>query len=122
MPYTSGKIKLSPGQDRRVKLTEVDKLRIKALKADEGLSNYKLAEMFGVSRRSIQFVLHPERLEANKQRFKERGGWQQYYDKEEHREAIKKTRRYKQRLYIEGELKDDKKKNSTSKRGSSPDR
>ena len=42
--------------------------------------------------------------QANKQRRLERGGWRQYYRKEEHRETMKNTKRYKHGLYKEKRL------------------
>ena len=96
MPYKSEKIKLKPHQDRRRKLSDEDKETIRSMK---GVSQRKLAKMFGVSRRTIQFVLDPQKRLDNVERRRERGGWQQYYDKEKHAEYIKKHRRYKQELF-----------------------
>ena len=104
MPFKSDKIKLPEKFDRRVKLTQEDKSEICFLKYSENLSQRQLARLFGVSRRTIQFVLYPEKLEENKKRREERGGWQQYYDKDKHRDSMKNTRRYKNRLFKKGEI------------------
>lgn len=104
MPFKSDKIKLPEKLDRRVKLTQEDKAGIIHLKDTENLSQRKLARMFGVSRRTIQFVLYPEKLEENKKRREERGGWEQYYDKDKHRDSMKNTRRYKNKLFKKGEI------------------
>lgn len=97
MPYKSEKIKISGTKfDRRIKLTEEQKNEIIALRGI--ISQRKCALMFNVSRRTIVFLWNPEKLEQNKARRQERGGWRQYYDKKKHRESMKNTRRYKQEL------------------------
>lgn len=86
--------------DRRIKLTEEQKDEIIALRGV--VSQRKCAAMFNVSRRTVIFLWYPERLEANKIRRQERGGWRQYYNKAKHRESIKDTRRYKEKIYKNG--------------------
>ena len=95
MPYSfeTQKTKLPRDKDRRVKLTNEQRREIQD--NVEGLSQRKLAAKYGVSRRLISFILDPAKAESNKQRRKERGGWRQYYIKEEHTEAIRNHRRYK---------------------------
>lgn len=44
------------------------------------MSQRKCAEMFNVSRRTIQFLWDPEKLKRNIQRRQERGGTKQYYN------------------------------------------
>ena len=103
MPYKSEKMKIAGTKyDRRRKLTEEQKNEIIAFRGE--ISQRKCAEKFGVSRRTIVFLWYPEKQLANKQLRQQRGGWQQYYNKEEHRENIKNTRRYKQKLYKEKRL------------------
>ena len=87
----------NPELDRRVKLTAEDKEVIHANKG--GLSQRKLAALYGVSRRTIQFILDPEKLEQNKQRRAERGGSKVYYDKDKHAISMKEHRNYKKELY-----------------------
>jgi hypothetical protein len=104
MPYKSAKIKIEGGQyDRRVKLTPEQKSEIH--KNVLGLSQRELARIWNVSRRTIQFILHPEKLEENKKRRAERGGWKQYYDSDLWAETMKEHRRYKQKLKVEGKIK-----------------
>ena len=88
--------------DRRVKLTQVQKQEIKLNVL--GLSSRKLAEMYGVSKRTIQFILDPEKLAENKKKREERGGSKHYYNKEKHTEAIRRHRDYKKWLNERGEL------------------
>lgn len=101
MPYKAEKMKLpkEPGIDRRIKLSDMQKTWIRLNPC--GFSQRKLAAIHGVSRRTIQFLQNPESLTENKKRRQERGGWKQYYDKEEHRETIKEHRRYKHQYFTE---------------------
>jgi len=95
MPYKfeTDKIHLPKSKDRRRKLTEADKQEIRNL--SDYLSQRELAKQFNVSRRTIQFILDPEKLKQNKLRRKERGGTAIYYDADKHREYTKTHRRYK---------------------------
>jgi len=102
MPYKSEKIKLNEKQDRRKKLTASQKQEIVSLKGK--ISQRSLARMFGVDRRTISFILYPEKLEENKKRRAERGGSKQYYNKENHTASMREHRKYKQSLYVKGEL------------------
>lgn len=104
MPRKSDKIKLSPEQDRRRKLTDEQK--------DEILHRYKigdgsqrsLAREYGVSRALIQIIVNPNIREAKKQRIKEH--WRDYRpSKEEWAETMREHRKYKHDLYLKGELK-----------------
>ena len=90
--------------DRRVKLTQIDKDNIIQKYAQGDISQRKLALEFNVSRRSIQFVLSPEKLQENLMRREERGGWKTYYDKEKHRVSMKEHRDYKKELFSEGKI------------------
>ena len=93
--------------DKRVKLTADQKLEIIGLK--ETYSQRATARMFGVSRRTIQFIWFPEKLAENKARRAERGGWKQYYNKEENTKSHKKHRAYKKELFKKDLIKDPKK-------------
>jgi len=93
--------------DRRVKLTKEEKEDIHANVL--GLSQRVLARTYGVSRRTIQFILSPEKLEENLKRRKERGGSKQYYDKEKWRVTMKEHRDYKKKLFQEGKIVEPKK-------------
>lgn len=100
MPYKSEKIKIKDTEfDRRRKLSEDDKKRILELRETDGLSQRKLASMFGVSRRLIQYILDPVKLQRSKELHKP-----YIYTKEEWAETMRNHRRYKQQLYIEGKI------------------
>ena len=103
MPYKSEKIHIAGSEhDRRCKLTDGIKDKIIALRGL--ISAHKCALEFNVSRRTVQFLWYPERLETNKQRRQERGGSKQYYDRVKNTEYQRNHRRYKQELYIKGEI------------------
>ncbi len=93
--------------DRRVKLTSEEKEDIHANAM--GLSQRALARAYGVSRRTIQFVLDPQKLIENKKRRAERGGSMQYYDREKNTSSIKEHRDYKKKLFKEGKIIEPKK-------------
>lgn len=104
MPYKSEKIKIEHTKnDKRIKLTDEQKDKIISLRGV--ISSYECAELFNVSRRTIQFLWYPERLERNIQLRNERGGSKQYYDKNKYKEYMKTHRRYKQDLFLKGEIK-----------------
>ncbi|UUV43258.1 helix-turn-helix DNA binding domain protein [Rhodobacter phage RcCWillis] len=106
MPYAfeskGKKIPREPGKDRRVKLSEAQKDEIRELALN--MSQRELASRFGVSRRTISFILDPEKRAANYERRKERGGSAQYYDRETHAESMRRHRRHKKALDDKGEL------------------
>jgi len=88
---------LPEDKDRRRKLTREDRSAIRKL-ASSDISQRELARMFGVSRRTIYFVLHPDKLEENKQLRRDRGGWKQYYDRDKNTKTMREHRRYKQTI------------------------
>ena len=101
MPFKSDKIVIAGSEhDRRRKLTDVQKDQIVALRGT--ISAHKCAEQFGVSRRMVQFLWYPERLKANKQARQARGGWKQYYNKNQWSKIMREHRKYKQELYNAG--------------------
>lgn len=106
MPYKSEKIKLQGLQDRRRKLTDEQKAEIVCLYSSGFGSLNSLAKQFGVSKKTVLLLVNPTSAEKNKQRIKEH--WKDYQeDKETHRETMRKHRRYKHHLYLNGELKDE---------------
>lgn len=105
MPYKSEKIKLKGLQDRRKKLTDEQRKEIKELYGTGHYSLNGLAKRFGVSKKTILLIVNENSAERARQYRKE--NWKEWQGtKEEHREAIKKTRKYKHKLYKEGKLKD----------------
>ena len=111
MPYKSEKIKLKETQDRRERLTTEQRKEIEELYATGGYSLNDLAKIYEVSKKTILLIVNKESAERAKEYRKEH--WQEWARKgKEHAEAIKKTRRYKQELYLKGELIEDETENN----------
>ena len=106
MPYKSEKLRLSGLQDRRRKLTDEQKEEIRTLYAAGKGSQRALASRYGVSRSCIQLLVSPTRAAAVKQRVKEH--WKDYTDRDALTKATRDLRRYKQELYLKGELTEEK--------------
>lgn len=106
MPYkhATDKMLISKDKDKRVKLTLCQKEEIFELYSTGNFSQRALAREYNVSRRLIQFIISPEKLEENIQRRQERGGSKQYYNKEANTIAQRTHRQHKQQLYLKGEL------------------
>ncbi|MFW9871886.1 MAG: hypothetical protein ACFFG0_02210 [Candidatus Thorarchaeota archaeon] len=105
MPFKSEKIIIANTQfDKRIKLSREDKEKIISLYKNTNVSQRDLAKMFNVSRRLIQFILYPEKLEENKKRRAEHGGWKQYYNKKSNAKSQKKHRHYKQKLFKDNKI------------------
>lgn len=103
MPYKSEKLKLSEAQDRRRKLTDEQKEEIKRIYSEGKLGTRPIAAQFGVSRSTIQIIVNPAIKERHKKHSAEH--WRDYRPtKEEWAETIREHRRYKQELYLKGEL------------------
>lgn len=117
MPRISDKISIKNELlDRRVKLTAKEKEEIRQKYWMNGVmaSNYKLhkavsqrtlAKEYGVSRRTIVFVLYPERRTENVKVRNARGGSKVYYNKYKPGEwarIMRNHRNYKKELYIHG--------------------
>ena len=105
MPYIheTNHIKLVGLQDRRRKLTDEQRAEIARLR-DEGWSLMKLAKEFNVSKALVLLIVNPESKAKKAQYIKD--NWREFQQtKEERSEAAKKTRRYRQELYVKGELK-----------------
>lgn len=104
MPRKSDSIAINnPKHDKRVKLTDTDKEQIKKDR-ELGSSIHGLSKQYGVSRRSIQFILYPERLEKSNADFAERRKDGRYYDKDKHKEYVKAHRNHKKELHNAGLL------------------
>lgn len=108
MPYKFESIPINnPKHDRRVKLTDEDRVKIVEEYKTGLISQRKLAEKYGVSRRLIQFILNPEKHEIAKKQYRERQKDGRYYDREKHREYMRRHRQHKKKLYQEGLLKEN---------------
>lgn len=111
MPYKSEKIKLKETQDRRKRLTTEQRKEIEDLYSTGCYSLNDLAKMYGVSKKTILLIVNKESAERAKEYRKEH--WREWQRKgEEHNESIKRTRQYKQELYLKGELVEDETENN----------
>lgn len=81
-------------RDKRIKLTDKQKKEIFEKYKSGNYSQRELAREYGVSRRLIQFITDPSKLERDKQRRKENGSSKQYYDKERHKQYMRAFRRH----------------------------
>ena len=89
--------KISSALDRRRKLTDTDRGDIKVF-YELGYPIRRIAAMYEVDKRLIQFILFPERHALNLEHRKKRGGTKQYYDKDKWRETMRDHRAYKRRI------------------------
>ena len=99
MPYKHEYTKtlLPRDLDRRVKLTEQDKIDIKKLIDYTLLSNQDIATMFWVSRKTIYLIRNPLQAKKENEAYKIRRLDWRYYNKDKHTKSIKDLRRYKQK-------------------------
>lgn len=106
MPYKSEKIKLKGLQDRRKRLTDEQRQSIKELYETGFYSLNDLAKRFNVSKKTVLLIVNSDSTERARQYRKEY--WREWQRVgEEHNNAIKNTRRYKNELYKSGKLKED---------------
>jgi len=88
---------LQPTLDGRRKIDPKDHEQIRRDYQDLK-SQRKVADLWGVSRRLISFILDPHKLEEFQRKRYEKGVWMDYYDKEKRREAMAKYRKKKRDL------------------------
>ena len=106
MPYKSETIPLRGLQDRRRKLTDEQKQLIKEEYETGNWSLNKLAQRFEVSKKTVLLIVNPKSAERAKQYRKE--NWKEFQrSKEERTRATRECRRYKQSLYLKGELREE---------------
>lgn len=106
MPYKSEKIKLKGLQDRRRRLTDEQRKQIKELYQTGNFSLNNLAKQFSVSKKTILLTVNKDSADRERQYRKEH--WRDYQKTgEEWNEIVREHRRYKQKLYKEGKLKEE---------------
>lgn len=106
MPYKSEKIKLNETQDRRKRLTSEQRKEIKNLYGTGFYSLNGLAKEYKVSKKTILLIVNEESAEKAKQYRKEH--WKQWERTgDERAKTVRNYRKYKQELYLKGELKED---------------
>ena len=99
-------IRLRGLQDRRRKLTDEQKEEIVKTYATGNWSLSKLGNMYGVSKKTILLLVNPNSAEKAREYRKE--NWREFQGtKEDRTRATREHRRYKQALYLKGELIDE---------------
>ena len=103
MPYKFeyDKTPIPRDKDRRVKLTDEQRSEIREL--NNTIGKQKIAKLYGVSKRLVQFICDPEKHKENIKRREERGGSIIYYNKEKNTKAVRKHRIYKNKV-LKGEI------------------
>lgn len=106
MPYKSEIIPISGTEnDRRIRLNDEQRSEIKTLYKEESISTRKLAAMYGVSRRTITFILDPNKASIASEQFKRRRKDGRYKpSKEKRAKVMREHRNHKQALYKQGKL------------------
>ena len=107
MPSKLDKVNLPRKFDRRVKLTEEEREEIKKIYVLGGIGYQKLANEFGVSKRTVYWIINPEKQKENYALRVANGGSAQYYDRVAHRKSMKELRHYKKALDDVGLLQDE---------------
>lgn len=86
-----------PMQDGRRKLHPSQYAEVRAV-YQSGCSYRATAEMFGVSKRLVYYIVHPEKLEQYRKEAKEKKAWAMYYTTEKRKEYVRRYRAKKRML------------------------
>lgn len=105
MPTIIDIVKIPTQLDGRRKITDEQRQEIRRLYEIEQRSIHHIARTTGVSKRSVQFILFPERAEVVRQRAKEVKRWEAGNKKEKHTPAMQKHRAKKKDLIAKGLIK-----------------
>ena len=106
MPYKSEKMHLPEHLDRRRKLVTEQREEIRHKYATGLYSLNDLAKEYSVSKKTVLLIVNPESKRKNSERMKEH--WKDYQVVGEERNAVvREHRHYKQKLYVEGKLKEE---------------
>lgn len=91
MPTKIDALRIGKENDGRKKISDATKTEIKK-RYESGESMRSIARVTGVSRRQIGFIVNPEQYEAFKARCSREKVWKKFYDKDKHREYMRKHR------------------------------
>jgi transposase-like protein len=91
--------------DGRRKISDEQRQEVRRLYEVEQKSIHSISRITGVSRRSVQFILFPERAEIVKARAKEVKRWEKYNTPEYHTPAVRAHRAKKKMLLKNGLVK-----------------
>lgn len=120
MPSQIDKLKLPKSKDRRRRLTDNQKTKIKKLRQG-GMGIRALGRHFGVSHRTIQFIIFPERLAKVKQQYKDREQHKKTYARVRGkiwRDTMREHRAYKRKVFKINKIKKHGKKNNRRRKNS----
>lgn len=98
-------IRVGYNNDGRRKISDEQKQVVRRLYEIEGKSIRFIYREVGISRRSVQFILFPERAQAVKDRAKEVKRWTKYNQAEYHTPAMRNHRNKKKLLLKNGLVK-----------------
>lgn len=98
------KFRVGKKNDKRIKLSPEQKEQIYQEYQQGKKSQRYLAKEYGVSRRTITFIVDPQKLKNNIQRRLEKGGSKQYYDKDKHREYMRDHRKHIKELLKKNQI------------------
>ena len=96
--------KIPTNLKKSAKLSQDDKNEMRKIYKMGGISYRELSILFKVSKSSAIYAVNPDRQKRNYELRVLRGGSSQYYDREKQTAAIRKHRRYKNKLAKEGKL------------------
>lgn len=103
MPILTDIVTVPYEHDGRRKITDEQKQEVRRLHEIEGLAIREITRRVDISRRSVQFILFPERAEAVKARAKEVKRWEKYNTPEYHTPYMR-NHRAKKRLLLKKKL------------------
>ncbi len=101
MPSKLDKYRVGRNHDGRVRVTEEIRESIRELKGK--MTQRDVAEMFGVSRRTVFWIWNPEAYDEYKAKRKEEKPWRKYYETKKHTEYTRRHRDKKRELLARGE-------------------
>ena len=104
MPSPTDKIRLTREQDRRSKVTEEQRRKMRALYA-EGIPQYVIAKKYGISQSAVSYIVSPKAHE-NLRKYRQINPPKRR-SKEEARDYMRSLRDYKKQLYEKKEGKND---------------
>lgn len=107
MPSPIDNLRIPPQLDGRRKITPEQKQLVKDLYHINRKGIREITRIVGCSRRSVQFILFPERLKAVQDRAREVKRWEPYNTKEIRLEVMRKHRAKKRDLVAKGLLSTD---------------
>lgn len=79
-----------------------DEVRQEILELKGKMTQRDVAELFGISRRMVQFIWYPDVYEAYREKRRQEKSWAKYYSAKKHREYMRRHRSKKRELLNQG--------------------